>query len=293
MAKVTAISSLGWAHYTLYEALPRMARMGFERAEICSLGSFCFHFHHGSPSPPELKKMLDDRNLTPMGLNYSEGMADAWDPDHIDRFAQKWERKLVHLAEVGIPMMCMTYGLRNERDDQKTQLGNAVKFFDRVATFAEGLGVRMLLEVPHLFSIMNRPEQVLWVLDHVESSNIGALVDCSHWGIIGYDIDQFFADLGDRLWHIHLRDSAGPDTADRMQDLEKTPGSGTVDFKRLAEALDNVGYSADVTVEFEYRDVTLEAIDHEYRRGLAYLKSVGWELPSGVVSMLDKFEQYS
>ena len=33
MAKVTTISSLGWAHYTLYEALPRMAARGFKKAK--------------------------------------------------------------------------------------------------------------------------------------------------------------------------------------------------------------------------------------------------------------------
>ena len=231
--------------------------------------------------------MFGDHGLTPIGLNYSEGMSHAWDPDHIDLFAKRWERKLVHLGEVGIPMMCMLFGIRNDLEDSETQLANAVRFYDRVATFAAGLGVRMLVEVPHLFNILNRPDQVLRFLDRLESSNIGVLVDSSHWGIIGYDIDEFFGVLGDRLWHIHLRDSAGPDTADRMQDLEKTPGSGTVDFKKLAEALDKVSYSGDVTMELEYRDVTLDAIDQEYRKGLAYLKTLGWELPSGVAGMLE------
>ena len=231
--------------------------------------------------------MLDDYHLTPVGLNYSEGMSHAWDPDHIDLFAKRWERKLVHLGEVEIPMMCMLFGIRNERPDQEVQMANAVRFYNRVAKFAEGLGVRMLLEVPHLYNILNRPEQVLRVLDRLENSNIGVLVDTSHWGIIGYDVEEFIGALGDRLWHIHLRDSAGLDTADRMQDLEKTPGSGTVDFKKLADALDNVNYSGDVTMELEYRDMTLEAIDQEYRKGLTYLKAVGWELPSGVVSMLE------
>ena len=37
----------------------------------------------------------------------------------------------------------------------------------------------------------------------------------------------------------------------------------------------------------------LEAIDNEYRQGLAYLKSVGWELPSGVASMLESNPQFN
>jgi sugar phosphate isomerase/epimerase len=107
-------------------------------------------------------------------------------------------------------------------------------------------------------------------------------VDSSHWGIIGYDPDAFFDALGDRLWHVHLRDATGPDTADRKQQLEMTPGRGSVDFGRFGRALDRVGYQGDVSIEFEYRDMTLDAIEREYDAGLKHLAEVGWELPEGV-----------
>ena len=64
--------------------------------------------------------------------------------------------------------------------------------------------------------------------------------------------------------------------------LELTPGDGEVDFRRFGEALDKAGYDADVTVEFEYRDMTLPAIEQEFNKGLTYLESVGWQLPEGV-----------
>ena len=104
-------------------------------------------------------------------------------------------------------MMAMHFGVRNERDDQEVQLANVVRAYDRVGHIAEQHGIRMVLEVPHLYSVMSAPEQVLWVFERLSSPNIGALVDCSHWGIIGYDVDAFFSALGDRLWHIHFRDS--------------------------------------------------------------------------------------
>ena len=130
---------------------------------------------------------------------------------------------------------------------------------------------------------MPRPEQVYWVFEHLDSPNVGALADCSHWGIIGYDVDEFFARLGHRLWHIHLRDAAGPDTVDRKQKLEMTPGDGVVDFKRFGRALDKADYKGNVSLEFEYRDMTLEAIEREYDRGLNHLAKVGWQLPKGVI----------
>lgn len=282
MAKVTALSSLGWANYTLYEALPRMAARGFKRIEIASFGTYSFHFNFGSPTPRELRKMLDGYHMTPVCLNYHTDFLHAWIPAEIDEFVREWTRKIVQLSEVGIPMMTMGFGVRNDRSDQDNQLANAVKAYDRVGEIGAKYGVKMLLEVPHLYGIMPRPEQVLWVFERISSSNIGALVDCSHWGIIGYEVDDFFSALGNRLWHIHLRDAAGPDTADRKQKLELTPGDGIVDFKKFGQALDRLHYAGDVSIEFEYRDMTLDAIEEEYDRGLKYLENAGWELPAGV-----------
>jgi len=282
MAGITAMSSLAYAHYTLYEALPRIAARGFRRVEIASFSSYCFHFNFGSPTPPELQQMLTDHALAPVGLNWSPGLARAYEPETIRRWIAAFERKIAGAAEAGIPMMTMHFGERNERGDQEAQLATAVGVYDRVGDFAAKHGVRVLLEVPHLYTIHWSPDAVLWIFERLSSANVGALVDSSHWGIIGYDIDWFIDRLGDRLWHVHLRDSAGPDTADAQQDLELTPGAGTVDFGAFAQALDRAGYDGDVTAEFEYRDVTLDEIEHQYDLGLAHLASVGWELPPSV-----------
>jgi sugar phosphate isomerase/epimerase len=282
MASVTGISSLGWAHYTLYEALPRMHARGFHRMEIASFYSYCFHFNFGSPTPPELRQMLHELEFQPLCLNYSPGRYEAWRPEEVERFVADVSRKLPHLAEVGIPMMTMPFGERNDRPDQESQLANAVAAFDRLGEAAAPLGIRMLIEVPHLYTILPRPEQVLWVLERLSSQNVGVLVDSSHWGIIGYDADAFFKSLGDRLWHVHLRDATGLDTADRMQQLELTPGKGSVDFRQFGAALDRAGYRGDVSLEFEYRDMTLDAIEREFDTGLRHLASVGWDLPASV-----------
>jgi sugar phosphate isomerase/epimerase len=284
MAKITAMSTLGWAHYTLYEAIPAIAARGFRRVDIASLGSYCFHFHYGSPTPPELKAMLEGYGLTPICLNYSEGIHYAYEPADAKLCIEKWERKLPHLAEVGIPMMIMVFGRRNDRPDREEQLAAAVRVFDRIAETAKGYGVRMLLEAPHLYQLHYTPEKLLWVLDRVQSDNIGVALDSSHWGVIQYDLEDYIGKLGNRLWHVHLRDSAGPDTNDFSQDLELTPGNGVVDFARLARALDNAGYTGDVITELEYRDITLDAIEREYNKGLKYLSGVGWKLPEGVMS---------
>jgi sugar phosphate isomerase/epimerase len=282
MAQITGAATLGFAHYTLYEALPVLAKIGFEKIEISSFDSYCFHFNYGSPTSEELKKMLDDLNLKAVSMNYFARAYDAWDAEQIDKFVESWHKKIKQCPVVGIKMMTMSYGMRNDRKDQKEQLGNAAKAYTIVGELAKNYGVKMLLEVPHLYNIMNRPDSVMEVFDKIESDNVGALIDSSHWGIIGYDLDDFVLKLGKRLSHIHLRDSKGEDTSDFKQDLELTPGKGLVDFKKLADVLDRIGYKGEVMLDFEYRDKTLDHIEAEYYSGLSYLKSCGWDLPKGI-----------
>jgi len=279
---VTSISTLGWAHYTLYEALPRIAARGFKRIEIASFKSYCFHFNYGSPTPRELVKMLDTLGLEPICLNYDHGFYQAWVPEQVDRFVADWTRKIEQLGSAGIPTITMSFGERSHRKDTEFQLMNELKAYDTVAGIAARHGIRTLIEVPHLYGNLHTVEQVLWMFDRFSSPNIGALVDSSHWGIIGYDLREFLNALGDRLWHVHLRDSTGPDTADFNQQLELTPGVGSVDFRLLGSVLDEIGYRGEVTLDFEHRDLTLDAIEREYDIGLRHLEETGWELPHHV-----------
>ncbi|GAA3413125.1 hypothetical protein GCM10020370_68070 [Paenibacillus hodogayensis] len=226
--------------------------------------------------------MLDELGLEAVSLNYYSRSYNAWEALEIQSFVQDWRRKLEQLSTVGIRMMTMSFGIRNDRSDQQLQIENAAKAFSLMGEIAKDYGVRMLLEVPHLYGIMNRPEMVLDVFDRLTSENVGALIDSSHWGIIGYDLDRFVSALGSRLWHIHLRDSRGADTGDFLQKLELTPGTGTVDFAQMAEILDRYRYQGEVFLDFEYRDMGLPQIMKEYFNGLRHLQSCGWTLPDGI-----------
>lgn len=283
MAKITAISSLTWSNYTLYEILPRIADRGFKRIDIASFyRADTVHFNFGSPTPAELNKMLKDLDLTPICLNWHCGNFEPWDPKEIDIFVERNTRKLKQLPEVGIPMMTMTFGRRNERQDQEAQLWNCVKAYDRVAEIAEQYGVQMVVELPHVYMVPYTAEKACWVFEHVTNDKIGLVIDSSHWGIVGYNLEEYLDKLGDRLAHVHLRDAQGVDTADFKQDLILTPGKGKVDFKRFGKALDDIGYNGDITAEFEYRDLTFEQIEDEIDFGFKYLVDCGWQIPEGV-----------
>lgn len=282
MARITAISTLGWAHYTLYQALPGIKKMGFKNVEIASFCKYAFHFNYGSPTVSELKNMAKELDLRFIHMHYSPDRYYGWERNFEEKFYNDCEKKLKQLPELGIKKMTMVSVERNDRDDLDMQFDRLVLLYDDIAEMAKKYGVMMIIEVPHLYSIMYKPELVFRVLDKLKSDNIGVLVDSSHWGIIRYDINEYLEKIGKRLQHVHLRDSKGDDTGDRKQMLEFTPGDGNVDFAGFGEALDRIGYHGDVSIEFEYRGYTLDQIEDEYMRGFSHLKKCGWIFPEEV-----------
>lgn len=295
MAQATTMSSIAYAHYSLYDALPRIAKRGFKQIEIGSFGSYCCHFNSGSPRPAELKTILADYDIKPVALNWSNDTANAHEPGAIQKSIDGYKHKIEDALEVGIPMMTMHFGAINDREDQAKQRQTAAEFYRRLGEYAHTCNMKMVLELPHLYLIHHTTESVEELLDMVDLPNVGILLDSSHWGVINYNLDAYLNLLGDRLWHIHLRD-ANPQV-DMTQHhpfirpamrgkkpyvLTLTPGSGKVDFAYLNKALDRINYQGDVTTEFEYFDLPLDEIERQYDAGLAHIRNCGWELPDTV-----------
>lgn len=294
MATVTATSSIAYAHYTLFEALPRQAAFGFKKVEIGSFRSYCYHFNNGSPRPAELRAMLADYGLTPIGLNWNAGIGRSYEDAAIAEWLDGYKAKIDDAQAVGIPMMTMHFGRHFAGDDPSEERRIATDAYAQLAEYASRQNMVMLLELPHMHLVHHDCDSVITLLEQLDFANVGLLIDSSHWGVIGYDLDDFLNRVGDRLRHIHLRDSVPRSTPelDRkfkrpglspnpVYNLTLTPGLGVVDFARFGNALDKIGYDGDVTTEFEYFDMPLDEIDRQYDSGLSHLRNTGWSLADG------------
>jgi sugar phosphate isomerase/epimerase len=278
MATITAISSLAWAHYTLDEAISQISATGFRRMEIASFPVNCPHFNFGGPSPDELRQKLESRGLTPICLNFWGGPRWAWAEDDIEQFIEVSRRKIDHCRQVGIPMMALHFAYYNERPDIDAQYHRAAHAYETVAHIAADNGVAAVVELPHMHSLYRDASSVLRLIERVKSADLGVVLDSSHWGVIDYDLEGFLSRLGDRLKHVHLRDSRRHGETPDECDLELTPGKGTVDFRKLADALDDSGYDGDVSLEFEYHDIPFGTIRREIDQGIGFLTATGWKI---------------
>jgi sugar phosphate isomerase/epimerase len=151
------------------------------------------------------------------------------------------------------------------------------------AEYAREAGIRVLLEMPHVWDLYYDVERSKQMLSELRTNNIGVTIDSTHWHTSDYDLDDYVAFLKDRLWHIHLRDAAGKDSPAGNYELEKTPGKGEVDFRLLVETLDKHGYTGTVTLETEYKNYKDPTeVDCENAFAIAHLKKMGWDVAESV-----------
>src|SRR5439155_20956106 len=129
----------------------------------------------------------------------------------------------------------------------------AAAVISELAENAYANGLRLAVEAPHCYTLLHTVERLAEFFAQVTSPHVGVTVDSSHWGGLRYDLEALWEAVGPRIWHVHLRDSAGPDTADFRQQLELTPGAGEVDFRQFSAWLDRHAYRGNVTLEPEYR----------------------------------------
>lgn len=284
--RIDGAATLGFAKFDLETAIKHLSGLGFKSVELSYMGKHSKHFPYKKADPATVQRLLSQYGMTPISMNiYTHKTVDGriehhdyTDPKDVQDAVEQARWYLESAKRMNIDVVTLGAARRAFGERWNDEMKAACAAARRIAEIAAELDISVHLEVPHLFLITDTVEHVKAVFERIDHPSVGATVDSSHWGISGYDPFEFFTWLGPRLRHVHLRDSAGPDTKDGKQALELTAGRGTVDFVLFRQALEQVGYSGRVTLDFEYKIDDLATIESEYRRGLAHLETCGWVL---------------
>jgi len=299
LPQITTCSTLGFCHFSIDIAARQIAKMGFKRIEIAHMGTRCRHYSLGEEDPHRIAELFSELDLTPVATNYSTGWIDDGGrveslgiPAHARILEPRIQRLLRELSIIGVSLLTIPVGRRTESADRTLQVKEAARVVSRLGDFAADLRIRLALEVPHCWDLHNTLERVEQIFGLMTSPNVGALLDSSHWTLLAYDLEEWRRIVGDRLWHVHLRDAGAQAAADFNlsvpvpQELEKTAGRGECNFSALGAWLDSHGYDGEVSIEFEYRDpeMALSDIQAEYDLGIDFLSRNGWAVPSSVAA---------
>lgn len=94
-------------------------------------------------------------------------------------------------------MLVLNVGRREHAEDQERDVKAAAAVVDEQAEYAKRAGIRILLEMPHVWQLYYDADQARQMVKHLQSDNVGVLLDSTHWHVSGYDIDNYVSFLQD------------------------------------------------------------------------------------------------
>jgi len=110
---------------------------------------------------------------------------------------------------------------------------------------------RMALE--NIFE--RRPDTLAGLLDAFDSPWLGHCFDVGHWHLFGkVSLNDWFAALGSRLFHLHLHDNRG------RRDDHLPPGEGKIDFPALFDRIRGLDPPPSLTLEIHAPEDLLRAV---------------------------------
>ncbi len=126
---------------------------------------------------------------------------------------------------------------------------------------AENKTVRLVIEPINRYEtdLINTVASALGLLESVGMENIGLLVDTFHMNIEEPSITASIRAAKERLFHVHIADS------NRWY-----PGAGHIDFRRIVDTLDQVGYRGFLSAEI----LPLPDPDTAAKKTIDYMRAV-------------------
>ncbi|MFC1454669.1 sugar phosphate isomerase/epimerase family protein [Candidatus Undinarchaeota archaeon] len=143
-------------------------------------------------------------------------------------------------------------GRKIDRSDAEMLM---VESLEKICAYAEENNVKLALEnmTPGHKKLCQTPEDILTIIDKVNSPALGACVDFSHVHLMKYQPEKFVEPLKDVLYNVHLSDSA-------IDEDHLYLGGGMIDVEEIFKILDDVGYTGSCVLEFWFPKDPLEGL---------------------------------
>jgi sugar phosphate isomerase/epimerase len=284
-----AFSTNAFKRYSLEDSLREIAKLGYRGVEI-----LCDIPHAYPPDFKEdqvrsLKKTLTYHNTEISNLNAFTlfAIGDTYQPSWIDH--SRREMRIQHTIEcirlakrigakhlstepggpVTIPPASQSQSLpsRASSSQQKQQFQDIdhleEMFLDgltKVAKIAEEEDIKVLIEPEPGLLIENSIQFKKLMTKIISPQHIRLNFDIGHFYCVNEDPAKVVLDLSDYIEHFHLADIAHTRVHNHL-----IPGRGSIDFRSVFDAMDDIGYRGFVTVElYPYQDNPIDAAKEAY-----------------------------
>ena len=218
--------------------------LGFDAIEL---------FAPGPDTTPDLQAILSDNGLSlaaiGTGAGYVKHRLTLSDEDaSVRRKAFDFVKSMIefgakHHAPAIIGSMQGRWGMGHSRE---AATGHLVWALQTLGEYAGRCGMKLIYEPLNRYetNFCNRLEQGIDLLKMANEPHVVLLADLFHMSIEEVDIAKAIEAAGDKIGHVHLADSN-----------RRPAGGGHTNFKRIASALEKIGYTGYISAEaFPYPD---------------------------------------
>lgn len=269
-----AFSTNAFKRYSLEEAIKVIAGIGYEGVEILA------DVPHAYPPLEEsqvssIKDTVSNCNTQISNVNAFTlyAITDVYHPSWIESDETLRELRIQHTIrcielakKIGSKNISTEPGGPVQRTSDRDYLKELfVKGLNRVAAIAEKRRVEVLVE-PEPNLLLENSKQFLDVIKDINSQYVRLNFDIGHFYCVGENPAEIIKRLAEYIGHFHLADI----TIDRVHN-HLIPGLGSIDFKSVFEAINEIGYREFVTIElYPYQDNPVYAAESAFK----YIKGI-------------------
>lgn len=261
-----AFSTNAFKRHSLEDSVREISKIGYGGVEILCDTPHAYPPDFGNNEIRSLKGTLASCNVEISNLNaftlYAIG--DVYRPSWIEDDGRARVLRVQHTIDcirlakkLGAEHLSTEPGGPASADPHKLELFSAG--LAKAAEAAEEQGVRILVE-PEPGLLIENSRQFRQFMQNVGSDYVGLNFDIGHFYCVNEDPAKLVYELSDHIAHFHLADIASSRVHNHL-----IPGRGSIDFRPVLDAMDDIGYDGFVTVElYPYQDRPVEAAREAY-----------------------------
>jgi sugar phosphate isomerase/epimerase len=262
-----AFSTNAFKRYTLEDSIKEIAKIGYKGVEILCDVPHAYPATFDNGQIQTLKNTISSCSMEISNLNaftlYAIG--DVYHPSWIEEDRHARQARIQHTVDcirlarrIGAQHLSTEPGgpmpLTDPRQAEKTFLDGLAQ----VAKAAEEDGVIVLVE-PEPGLLIENSQQFKRFIKNVGSDHVRLNFDIGHFYCVNEDPAKLVYELSDYISHFHLADIAG------REHNHLIPGRGSIDFRPVFAAMNDIGYEGFVTVElYPYQDNPVQAAREAY-----------------------------
>jgi sugar phosphate isomerase/epimerase len=272
-----AFSTNAFKRFSLEESIKQIGGIGYKGVEILCDIPHLYPPFFAQDNISRVRRCLEQEHLEISNLNAFTLYAinDVYHPSWIEDDTKATEIRIRHTIEclkaaklLGAKNISTQGGGPQPLDRLNNQELMSIfrKNLGKVVEIAEHENIRILVE-PEPGLIIENASQITEFLRNFDTESVGLNCDLGHFYCVGEDPAKIVYQLQDYIGHFHLADIASNRIHNHL-----LPGTGSINFESIFDAMRGIGYRGYVTVElYTYQDEPLIAATKAYNYLLKFL----------------------